>query len=210
MGRDGDPAGLLDTSGDHRQFVAALDAKNQRWVEAAHGLSPRVLTGLLRWSGGQVGQYCATVDLTGPAHVSWASDADVPLWLHVAREMTERWVHQQHIRDAVGQPGDHARFHPAVLATFVWAFPHQYRPDAAPGTAVQLDFGSGGQWRLIRAAEGWELDEGTESSPAAALRMPPHLAWRQLTGLPVPAGGYRAEGEERLAEPLLAVRGIIV
>jgi len=46
-------------------------------------------------------------------------------------------------------------------------------------------------------------------SPAAALHVPPHLAWRQLTGLPVPAGGYRTEGDERLAAPLLAVRGII-
>jgi hypothetical protein len=40
--------------------------------------------------------------------------------------------------------------------------------------------------------------------------MPPHLAWRQLTGLPESAGGYRTEGDERLAAPLLAVRGIIV
>src|SRR5690349_6796550 len=30
--RDGDTSGLLDASGDYRQFVAALDAKNQRWV----------------------------------------------------------------------------------------------------------------------------------------------------------------------------------
>ena len=210
IGRDGELSWLLDTGGDYRQFVAALDAKNQRWVEVARGLSPRVLTDLLRWSGEQVGQYYSTVNLTGPAHVSWASDAEVPLWLHLAREMTERWAHQQHIRDAVGQPGDHARFLPAVLATFAWAFPHQYRPAAAPGTAVQLDFGDGGRWRLIRAPEGWELDEGTAPGPAAALRIPPHLAWRQLTGLPVPAGGYRTEGDERLAAPLLAVRGIIV
>jgi uncharacterized protein (TIGR03083 family) len=210
IGRDGDLSWLLDTGGDYRQFVAALDAKNQRWVEAAHGLSARVLTGLLRWSGEQVGQYYATVDLGGPAQVSWASDGPVPRWLDIAREMTERWVHQQHIRDAAGRPGDHARFLPAVLATFAWAFPHQYRPEAAPGTAVQLDFGDGGRWRLTRAAGGWELDEGTAQSPAAALRIPAHLAWRQLTGLPVPAGGYRTEGDERLATPLLAVRGIIV
>ena len=133
MGRDEDASGLLDDSGDYRQFVAALDAKNQRWVEAARGLSPRVVTSLLRWSGEQVVQYYATVNLAGPAHVSWASDVPVPLWLHLDREMTERWVHQQHIRDAAGRPGDHARFLPAVLATFVWAFPHQYRPEAPPG-----------------------------------------------------------------------------
>jgi Mycothiol maleylpyruvate isomerase N-terminal domain len=209
-GRDGHTAGLLDTRNGYRTFVAALDAKNQQWVEAAHVLSPRVVTGLLRWSGEQVGQYYTTVDLRGTAIVSWASDDPVPRWLDIAREMTERWAHQQHIRDAVGQPGDHARFLPAVLATFAWAFPHQYRPAAAPGTAVQLDFGSGGRWRLTRAPQSWVLDEGTAQSPAATLRMPPHLAWRQLTGLPVPAGGYQTEGDERLAAPLLAVRGIIV
>jgi len=172
-GRDGYTAGLLDTRDSYRAFVAALDAKNQQWIDGGRVLSPRVVTGLLRWSGEQVGQYYATVDLHEPAIVSWAGDDPVPRWLDLAREMTERWAHQQHIRDAVGQPGDHARFLPAVLATFVWAFPHQYQPDAAPGTAVQVDFGSGGRWRLTRAAEGWALDEGTAQSPAAALRMPP-------------------------------------
>jgi hypothetical protein len=88
--------------------------------------------------------------------------------------------------------------------------PHQYRPAAPPGTAVQLDFGGGGRWRLTRAAEGWVLDEGTAQHPAAALRMRAHLAWRQLTGLPVPAGDYVTEGDDRLAAPLLAVRGILV
>ena len=209
-GRDRDVSGLLDDRGDYRRFVAALDAKNQRWVEAAGGLSPRVVTGLLRWSGEQVGRYYATVDLGGPARVSWASDTPVPLWLHLAREMTERWVHQQHIRDAAGRPGDHDRFLPEVLATFAWAFPHQYRPEAPAGTAVQLDFGSGGSWLLTREAGCWVLGEGAIPRPAAALRMPPQLAWRQLTGLPVPAGAYRTEGDERLAAPLLTVRGIIV
>ena len=167
IGRDEDPSGLLDDGGGYRRFVAALDAKNQRWVEAARGLSPRVVTGLLRWSGEQVGQYYATVDLTGPAHVSWASDGTVPMWLDLAREMTERWVHQQHIRDAVGRPGDHARFLPAVLATFVWAFPHQYRPDAPPGTAVQLDFGAaaGGGSPVRRRAGCW-----TKAPPRAPRR----------------------------------------
>jgi uncharacterized protein (TIGR03083 family) len=210
IGRDGDRSGLLETGGGYRRFVAALDARNQRWVDAAAGLSPRVVTGLLRWSGEQAGRYYATVDLRGPADVSWASDAPVPRWLDLAREMTERWAHQQHIRDATGRPGRHDRFLPAVLATFAWAFPYQYRPEAAPGTVVQVDFGSGGAWLLTREAGGWVLGEGTAPRPAATLAMAPELAWRQLTGLAVPAGEYRTEGDERLAAPLLAVRGIIV
>jgi hypothetical protein len=104
----------------------------------------------------------------------------------------------------------HDRFLPAVLGTFAWAFPHQYRPEAPQGTAVELDFGSGGRWRLTRAAEGWELDECAAQSPPAAPRIPPGLAWRQLTGLSVPVAGYATEGDEALIAPLLAVRGIIV
>jgi uncharacterized protein (TIGR03083 family) len=208
-GRDSDHSGLLDTSGGYRQFVAALDAKNQRWVDGASVLSHRVIRDLLAWSGEQVQQYYASIDLHGPSEVAWASDDALPRWFDLARELTERWVHQQHIRDAVGAPGTHDRRLPEVLRAFVWAFPHQYRPEALRGTTVDLDFGTGGNWALTRDAEGWVLDEGAARNPAASLRMPAQLAWRQLTGLPVPAGQYVTAGDDSLVRPLLAVRGII-
>lgn len=210
-GRDRDPSGLLDDTGDYRQFVAALDAKNQRWVDGASGLSHRVVQDLLEWSGRQVDQYYASLDLREPSKVLWAGPGPVPVWFDLARDLTERWVHQQQIRDAARMPGHHDRFLPDVLHTFVWAFPYQYRPEAAPGTTVQLDFGhSGGSWILSRAARGWVLDEGTARWPAATLRMASQVAWRQLTGLPVSSGQYAAEGDDSLVRPLLAVRGIIV
>ena len=210
-GRDNDPSGLLDDTGDYRQFVAALDAKNQRWVDGASGLSHRVLQDLLAWSGQQVDHYYASLNLREPSRVIWAGPGPVPLWFDLARDFTERWVHQQQIRDAVRVPGGHDRFLPAVLQTFVWAFPYQYRPEAAPETTVQLDFGrTGGSWFLTRDAARWVLDEGTAPTPAATLRMAPRVAWRQLTGLPVSAGQYAAEGDDTLVRPLLAVRGIIV
>ena len=51
-----------------------------------------------------------------------------------AREFTERWVHQQQIRDAVGKPGLTERrwLHP-VLDAFARALPHALRDHAAPG-----------------------------------------------------------------------------
>jgi uncharacterized protein (TIGR03083 family) len=210
-GRDSDRSGLLDDTGDYRQFVAALDAKNQRWVDGASGLSHRVLQDLLEWSGRQVDQYYASLDLREPSRVIWAGPGPVPVWFDLARDLTERWVHQQQIRDAVRLPGRHDRFLPDVLRTFVWAFPCQYRPEAAPGTTVQVDFGhSGGSWILTRETRRWMLDEGTARWPAATLRMEPRVAWRQLTGLPVSAGQYAVEGDDDLIRPLLAVRGIIV
>jgi Mycothiol maleylpyruvate isomerase N-terminal domain len=57
-GRDQDMSGLLDMS-DHGSFVAALAAKNQRWIDGAQGLSRHVVAGLLRWSGEQMDIYYA-------------------------------------------------------------------------------------------------------------------------------------------------------
>jgi hypothetical protein len=208
-GRDHDLSGLLPTDGDYRDFVRSLDAKNERWVVAAAGLSPRVIVDLLAWSGREVDAFYATIDLDEGADVIWASADDVPRWFDLARDLTERWVHQQHIRDAVGRPGDHARFLPHVLRTFVWAYPHQYAAEAPPGTEVAIDLGAGGVWRLTRAGGAWELDEGATAAPAASLSIAATDAWRLLTGLPVQPDRVRTQGPTSLTEPLRAVRGII-
>jgi hypothetical protein len=208
-GRDGDNSGLLPTNGDYRDFVRSLDAKNERWVVGAGGLSRRVVVDLLRWSGDQVDAYYASIDLHGPSGVVWASDSSVPRWFDLSRDLTERWVHQQHIRDAVGRPGRHDRFLPDVLSTFVWAFPHQYTAEALDGTVVRIELGTGGRWHLIRAHGGWNLEQGPGSAPAATLELAATVAWRQLTGLPVGRDSIHTEGPDDLVRPLLQVRGII-
>ena len=63
----------------------------------------------------------------GPA-VAWAGDKQSPNWFDIAREYTEKWLHQQHIREAVGQPVlDERRWLFPVLDTFMRALPHVYR-----------------------------------------------------------------------------------
>ena len=207
--RDGDPSGLLPTTGDYRSFVRSLDEQNERWVAGTGGLSCRVVTELLRWSGDQLHLYFKSLDLTGPSRVIWAERDDVPRWFDLCRDLTERWVHQRQIRNALNQPGDHDRFLPTVLRTFVWAFPHQYRIDAPLRTIVQVDLGIGGTWTLTRSAERWELDEGVAEEPEAVLVMPEAVAWRQLTGLPVRFDDLSMSGNEKLLRPLLEVRSII-
>ncbi len=137
--RDGDRSGLIPMPPQHEEFVRALGRRNQQWVEGARGLSPALVTGLLRWSGEQLDAYLSQVDLTPPSSVYWAGPA--PRWFDLAREFTERWVHYQQIADAIrpagtvrpaadpaGRPDD--EFLPLVLRTFAWGFPHQYRVPA--------------------------------------------------------------------------------
>jgi uncharacterized protein (TIGR03083 family) len=209
-GRDADPSGLLSTDGDYRDFVHALDAKNDQWVQGARGLSQRLVVDLLRWSGREVDEFHARLDLAAPSDVIWASGGSVPQWFDLCRDLTERWVHQRHIRDAVQRPGLHGRFLPVVLGTFVWAFPHQYRAQAPDGTVVQVGLGVADRWHLIRSGRQWILEPGPGDNPAALIDLPAELAWRQLTGLQVDRSSMRLEGPDHLVEPLLQVRGIIV
>lgn len=207
--RDQDTSGLLPVDGDHAEFVRSLDAKNEAWVVGTHGLSRRVVVDLLRWVGSEVAAFQAGIDLDEPSIVLWASRDPVPRWFDLCRDLTEHWVHQQHIRDAVGRPGSHDRFLPDVLETFVWAFPHQYRAEAPEGTSVQLDFGAGGTWHLVRSGDRWRLERGAAGTFAARMDLPASVAWRQLTGLAVAASSMVIEGPDHLVQPLLAVRGIL-
>jgi len=209
-GRDGDRSGLLPMD-NQESFVAALAAKNQRWIDGAQGLSARVITELLDWSGQQMDAFYASMDLLNHGHVSWASDGPVPIWFDLAQDLTERWVHQMQMREAVGRVEDYAdRYLPVVLRTFVWAVPHQYRADAPAGTTVQVDLAAGGTWLLVsNGSAHWSLDEGTVEAPDARGEFTSDAAWRWLTGAALPSHGLRLEGPSELCQPLLGVRGII-
>ncbi|HEY5247957.1 MAG TPA: maleylpyruvate isomerase N-terminal domain-containing protein, partial [Dermatophilaceae bacterium] len=134
-GRDGERSGRLDPRGDYRDFVHALGEKNQRFVDGLSALSNRVLCGLIVWAGCEIDEYFAEMDLRAEGSVIWASDGPVPVWFDIAADLTERWVHQLQMREALNSVGDfEARYLPVVLRTFVWALPHQYRVWAPKGT----------------------------------------------------------------------------
>ena len=199
-------------------FLARI---NDEWVQATRRLSGRVVVDLLRWSGDQTYAHWEGLDLTalgGP--VSWAGPDPAPRWLDVAREYTERWTHQQQIREAVGAPLlDEARWIGPVLATFARALPHTFRAVEAPaGTAVSLTIegAGGGAWTVVRGTAGWELFAGRPESPdpppAAEARMPADTAWRLFTkGLSPEAAAQRTtlSGDQSLARRVLSTVAII-
>jgi uncharacterized protein (TIGR03083 family) len=209
-GRDGDGSGTLPMN-DHESFVAALAAKNQRWITGARGLSRPVVIGMLEWAGQQLDDHYASMDLLGDGQVSWASDGSVPSWFDIAQDLTERWVHQMQIREAVDRvEGYQADYLPVVLRTFVWALPHQYRVVASRGTTLEVDLSAGGLWTLTCIGDSrWSLSEGSSPDPDCRVRFADGAGWRWLTGARVPADGMTLDGPAHLHEPLLRVRGIL-
>jgi uncharacterized protein (TIGR03083 family) len=191
-----------------------LDAFNGSWVESARRLSPRVLTDLLDAAGAWFEAYVAGLDLDalGPP-VWWAGPDPAPVWLDVAREYTERWVHQQQIRDATGRPGLAGPRHvAAVVATFVHALPRSLAAVPVPaGTTVDLEVSGegGGTWHAVAVAvgPGWDLRAGASPTPACRLTAPAGDAWRLYAGYP--GVTFTATGDPALAAAASGGRAII-
>jgi uncharacterized protein (TIGR03083 family) len=153
--------------------VALVNRLNEQWVTALRRLSQRVVCDLLEMTGEWTQEHFATLDLDAMGSaVSWAGPDPAPVWLDVAREYTERWHHQQQMRDAVGAPELLSRriFAP-VLATFVFAMPWSYRSAIAEdGATVTLHITgeAGGVWTLQREANDWRLYTGAPLRPNAS------------------------------------------
>lgn len=213
IARDGDLSGRL-LARDRDDLVAALNAKNHDWVAANRGLSPRTIRGLLGWLGGELAVYYDGIDLRSVGRVLWAADGPVPMWLDVAQDLTEHWLHQQQIREATGRPGlRDGEWLGIVLRTLMWAVPHHYRSvEATPGTvvAVSVQGAGGGEWSLTRMPMGWALDPLAPIRASGRLALTADDAVRLFAGADVPDGAVTRTGDPALTAPFVSVRGFLV
>ncbi|MCO5950259.1 hypothetical protein [Mucilaginibacter flavidus] len=151
-------------------------------------VSPQLLVAMLETTGPQ---YCDIMALRKPFEtakyaVSWAGEEQSENWFDVAREYTEKWHHQQQIRDAVGKPGIMHRelFYPC-MDTFMRALPHTYRNvNAEDGRLIQFSISTsdGGDWYLQKNGTGWALvDNQAGKKPDALVEIKPDTAWKLFT-----------------------------
>lgn len=209
------PANALINSWD--DFVAFINDLNDIWVKATRRLSPAVLCDLLEFTGRRVCSYFESLDPYaegGP--VEWAGPESAPVWLDLAREYTERWHHQQQIRDATGKPGfkDPKYFAP-VIDTFVRALPRTYKEMSADdNTLISLNItgDAGGKWFLLRENDSWNLYVDVDRQPQAELSIDQDVAWRLFTkGIGKQEARKLAtfDGDQTLAERALDMVSII-
>jgi uncharacterized protein (TIGR03083 family) len=209
------------------QLPAFIDRMNQEFVDVARRWSPAVLLDLLDHLGPQVDHMWAGQDPHAVAGLDvWWADPGVPapVWLDVAREYSEFWVHQQQIRDAVQRPGaDDAALMGPVIDAFLRGLPNTLAAHpAAPGASVrvEVDGPAGGIWVATRDAARWRLDrrddnadDSADDAPAdAVVRMSPDTLWRLATrGLTPEQARERSTigGDEALARAALDLLSII-
>jgi uncharacterized protein (TIGR03083 family) len=218
LGRDGldlSPARPIQSYAD---LVGYLNQLNAEWVTAMRRVSPRLLMDFLDRAEPQLHAHFAALDPQAPARfgVAWAGEEESPVWFDTGREYTERWLHQQQIREAVGAPRLSARawLYPA-LDIFVRALPYTYRAvPAEPGTEVRLEIvgEAGGVWTLARGATGWTLLAGSSVAPQARIGMEQETAWKLFSKGLTPEQArrdIRIEGHPSLGRPILGALAVM-
>lgn len=218
FGRDALTAAPDAPISSYADLVGYLNRLNAEWIAAARRLSPRVLIELLDFTSGPVHAFFRSLDPHAPAlfGVAWAGEEASENWFDIGREYTERWLHQQQIREAVGAEGLTGRrwLHP-TLDIFVRALPFTYQGISAPvgrSVRIAIEGEAGGVWTLVRGAEGWGIFAGWEAGPAATVSLDQEAAWKLFSkGLDRESArrGIRIEGDPRLGEPILGTLAVM-
>jgi uncharacterized protein (TIGR03083 family) len=202
----------------HQDVIALVNRLNREGVTVYRRLSPPVLTELMEWACGQTADFHESLDPFAPAAfgVSWAGETTSLVWFDNARELTERWHHQEQIRLATNRPGIMIPplYHP-VLDTFMRGLPHAYRDVAASvDTAILVEISGdcGGQWCLLKSQAGWIFSSQLPSAVAAHIVIPQTIAWRIFTKGTDRASAYpqlSILGDTALAENVLKLVAIV-
>jgi uncharacterized protein (TIGR03083 family) len=204
---------------DYVGIVAFLNRLNGEWVRAARRLSPAVLVELLGQSGAEYTAYFHTLDPWAPAmfSVAWAGEAESKNWFHVARDYTEKWHHQQQIREGVGQPAEllTPTLYWPLLDTLLRGLPHALRDVPAPvGTVVQVRIASasGGVWQTEKTADRWQLraTPAPGAQLAVEVELAPEVAWKVFTkGLDPTEAAAQVRGDADLGAAVLRLVAVM-
>jgi len=202
----------------YQDLVGFLNKLNADWVKAMKRVSPEMLILLHEATGKLYCEFCASLQ---PLHkaafsVAWAGEEESKNWMHIAREYTEKWLHQQQIRDAVNKPGlmTLELYYP-FIDTFMFGLPHTYRDVMADdGTTIQLTITSsiGGSWFLGRAAGEWKLSKEGVKHPATEISLDPDIAWRLFSKSIRPEhvkDGISIKGNQKLGEVALTMVSVM-
>jgi len=145
-------------------LVNYLNRLNADWVKSAKRLSPAILIELLESTNEMVVEIFKGLDpfASSAAPVSWAGETVSYNWFDIAREYTERWHHQQQIRDALNDTGIMTKelYYP-VLDIFIQAWPFTCNEaKAGEGTILKtvVTGEGGGEWFLKMESGKWKAE----------------------------------------------------
>jgi uncharacterized protein (TIGR03083 family) len=201
-----------------QDLVDLINRLNDEGVKVYRRLSPPLLIRFMEIACEQSADFHESLDPFASAAfaVSWAGETESLNWFDTARELTERWHHQQQIRLATNRPGimTPELYHP-VLDCFLRGLPHRFRSvDAEEETKLVVEIAGdcGGSWVLSKATSGWQIAEAETTDWSSRITIPQAIAWRVFTkGIDREAARHESvlEGEKSLGEAVLGLTAIV-
>jgi len=168
-----------------QDVVKYLNTINHDWVKAMKRVSPAVLIALLEITNPSYSDHLKSLAPFEKAifSVAWAGESESENWFHIAREYTEKWHHQQQIREAIGgaSPLFEERFFKPYLDTSLRALPHYLQSaNAEKGDTFSLFVTGpgGGEYHLIYEDGSWSFCENLPSYSVTKVHIDDQVIWR--------------------------------
>jgi hypothetical protein len=204
----------------YSSLVTFLNQLNNEWVSAMQRVSPQMLTELLDITNRMYREHLAQLPPFDRSlyPVSWAGEAESQNWFHIAREYTEKWHHQQQIREAIGGPSplfDAELFKP-YLETSLRAVPYHIRNVAGEDKDTFSLFVSGEgdlSWQWMYLNGEWKSQDEKLNYSVTKIHIDDRVIWRLLSGQ-ISDGELRSRihitGKPAPAEAFLQMRAVMV
>lgn len=172
---------------NYPQLVDYLNFLNKSWIDVSKRLSPGVLIDLLSYVSIEIPKLYDSLDMNAEAlfGVSWAGEEKSSNWFDIAREYTEKWYHQQQIREAVGKPllTEHKWIYP-LIDTFVRGLANTYQnifPEKTDSIVlVEISDIADANW-ILKKNISWELFIGHSSDYTSKVILTADTAWRMFS-----------------------------
>ncbi len=169
--------------GTYEELVAHLNKLNADWVTAMKRLSPNLIIDMLENYQQKQFDYFKELDPVDMAmfQVVWAGKEHSENWFDMAREYTERWLHQQQIRQAMNnQDLLQPKFYTPFLNISMQDLPHTYsKVKASFGSTVKVEIvgDAGGLWTIKKEKGFWRFTDEESKSPDGLVYIDQQIAW---------------------------------
>jgi hypothetical protein len=202
----------------YQDLVNFLNGLNADWVKAMKRVSPQMLILLLEITNQPYYDYLKSLDPFNKSvlAVGWVGEAESKNWMEIARQYTEKWLHQQQIRDAVNRPGlMTAELYYPFIDIFMLALPYTYRSVTANnGTIVKVTITTeiGGSWYLLRTDHQWVLKKNLTEIPTAEIIIDPDTSWKLFSKSMRPEqikDEVKIYGDEKLGATVLTMLSVM-
>ena len=217
-GRDGHSYLKNKQFATYEELIIHLNQLNADYINAMRRVSTNILIEMIEKYQHELLNYFDELDpfdmTISPD--SWAGKEHSENWFDIAREYSERWLHQQQIRFALNDQKLLSReYYLPFLKTAMQALPYTYYKIKGPiGATVKLEIvgDAGSSWVIKREKNNWTFIDNDIANSDALVYIDQQIAWLIFSKGIKPLDAqqyYQLHGDTELASHALDLAAVM-